>query len=351
MSWSGRWWTFYKWLGRGIEDETIAGPWYPTRMMDHYQEISAAYCSCRLYYLTNSCHTHLRGFYFRKYSALEHVCSKTSGEAPRLASTIPPSLSPIRMPYIQTRTLIPTTQNLKARVERRGEKEAWTIQDPFRPVFPPKGNTKPAIQLEIHMYHKREHSIDHASLVFIIKYSYGTTISDGCSLVPETVRKWQIVRGDYSTVCSQLYFCGAVRGGILNLDSYSSHYRLIPKLVPLGSTQIQFTYLPTAILFQVDAQTEIISRYGSPTCWRVTLGTLPNNQNTTGPEARKKKSGGLAWAWCVLRKVLGWTKSSDVTRCCGSSPGKFTEYYNSYYDIAKYILTPIHTNARNYLGS
>ena len=121
MSWSGRWWTFYKWLGRGIEGQNIAGPWYPTRMMDHYQESSVAYCSCRLYYLTNSCHTHLRVFvYFYKYSALEHMCSKTSGEAP--PSRIHRPTLPLTHSYAIYSNLDANTYNPKSQSSRGGKR-------------------------------------------------------------------------------------------------------------------------------------------------------------------------------------------------------------------------------------
>ena len=45
------------------------------------------------------------------------------------------------------------------------------------------------------LYHKREHSIAHASLIFITKYLYTTMINYECSFIPETIKEWENCEG------------------------------------------------------------------------------------------------------------------------------------------------------------
>lgn len=128
---------------------------------------------------------------------------------------------------------------------------------------------------------------------FIIKYSHGTMVSDGRSLIPKTVRKWQIVReeGLFHYLLPIFYFLrGSERREIVNLNSYSLHYRLIPKWAPVGGNQVHICQhmqsIPNGVL-------PAISRYGT---WPIDEPRVVNYQlPKTLPDQK------LEW-----KKVAGW---------------------------------------------
>ena len=117
-----------------------------------------------------------------------------------------------------TRTLPPTTTNLKTGAEERKQEQGWTIQGPSRrTLVPPKGKTKPPIQLEKYPYHNREHPTAHSHLIL----SPSIRTAQWQVMNPHSSRKqlrsdksWRRGGEGYSAICYHTNFIFARgRGG------------------------------------------------------------------------------------------------------------------------------------------
>lgn len=127
---------------------------------------------------------------------------------------------------------------------RERKKKVWITWGDSRPVIPPEGKNKIGNPTRKYpcIINTDIPSLTRAS--FLPKYSYSTMMNDECSLVSETVRKWQIVKGGgYSTASHQFYSYEAGRKKrIVNLDSGSLQYHLIPKWAPRGGNKVHDIY-------------------------------------------------------------------------------------------------------------
>ena len=117
------------------------------------------------------------GFFFHKYSTLEYVCIKTSGEAPPSRIHRPTVLPPHS--YAIYSNLDANPYNPKSQSSGRGKRGGRSMNSTgsLPPCSPQREKQSRKSGQRMPTYRKRGHSIDHLSLVSITKYLYGSMVS------------------------------------------------------------------------------------------------------------------------------------------------------------------------------